>query len=347
MKKHLLLILFLWAISFQAFAQALPDDNAAVVVMYHRFGEDKYPSTNTTMDQLNAQLKYLIDYKYHVISLPKLIEAFERGEKLPPRTIAITIDDAFKSVFTRAYPRFESYQMPFTVFVSTGEIDKNYADYMSWDDLRAVAKDPLVTIANHGNEHVSFLTRDQNALMHEIVTAQKRFDAELGFRPTIISYPYGEFDEATLKTVAEMGFKAGFTQTSGAAAEAQNRFALPRFALNESYGDINRFALIIDAKPLNMTFFEPMGPHLETDKPTFKFKVQDRVPLDHLHCYAGGSDQPLKLTKAVDDAATFSAPVTSPLPAGRPRINCTLTDKGQWYWFGKTYLLKDKSTSED
>ncbi|MBT3306791.1 MAG: polysaccharide deacetylase family protein, partial [Alphaproteobacteria bacterium] len=106
-------------------AQASAEGTNAVVIMYHRFGESRYPTTNVTIKQLEAHIEELKTGDYTVLPLPDIIKAMQGGQPLPARTIAISIDDAYLSVFTEAWPRLKAAGFPFTVFVATDPVDQN------------------------------------------------------------------------------------------------------------------------------------------------------------------------------------------------------------------------------
>ena len=106
--KQLTLLLF--SMSFYL-SQAVAAESA-VILMYHRFGEDKYPSTNIRLDQFDAHLEKLASGDYTVLPLDKIIRHMQNGIDLPDRTVAITIDDAYLSVFTEAWPRLEAKGFP-------------------------------------------------------------------------------------------------------------------------------------------------------------------------------------------------------------------------------------------
>ena len=151
---------FAWALAMSAApletsAEEVPQtgsDNSIVVLMYHRFGEDKYPSTNVRLEQLDAQIKELTSGRYNVLPLPEIIRALRAGEVLPDRTVGISVDDAFRSVHDNAWPRFKAAGLPFTVFVATDNVDRNNPDFMSWDQIKALHEDG-VTIAAHSLSH--------------------------------------------------------------------------------------------------------------------------------------------------------------------------------------------------
>ncbi len=69
--------------------------DSAVLVMYHRFGEDDIPLTNTRLEQFEAHLNELKTGGYTVLPVPEIVAALKAGKPLPDRTVGITIDDAY------------------------------------------------------------------------------------------------------------------------------------------------------------------------------------------------------------------------------------------------------------
>jgi hypothetical protein len=82
--------------------------DSAVFLMYHRFGEDAYPSTNVRIEQFEAHVAELTSGKYNVMPVGEILGALRSGKSLPDRTIGITIDDAYLSVYKEAWPRLKA-----------------------------------------------------------------------------------------------------------------------------------------------------------------------------------------------------------------------------------------------
>ena len=97
--------------------------NYANILMYHRFGENKYPTTNTTIEQFISHTNELIKNKYDIIRLDKAVKGVLGEIVLKDRSVAITIDDAYLSVYTKAWPILKNLNLPFTLFISTDVID--------------------------------------------------------------------------------------------------------------------------------------------------------------------------------------------------------------------------------
>ena len=126
MKCAILIFLALLFIAPQSMAT-----NSAVFIMYHRFGENNYPSTNIRLAQLENHIRELKSGPYTVLPVLQILSNIENGWALPKRTVGITIDDGFESIYTKAWPRFRKAQLPFTVFISTNSIDENRSNRLN------------------------------------------------------------------------------------------------------------------------------------------------------------------------------------------------------------------------
>ena len=329
-------------LAFGAWAlAALPPSPAeaaasAVVIMYHRFGEDNLPSTNIRIDQFEAQIEELVNGGYNVLPLPDIIAALRAGAPLADKTIGITIDDAFSSVYDQAWPRLKAAGLPFTLFVSTDPVDAGAHGIMSWDQIRELADDG-VTIGHHSAAHAHMAGREGTLNRADIAKASERFLGELGRTPELFAYPYGEYSRDFQALIAEHGFIAAFGQHSGVAHDAENFFALPRFALNESYGDINRFKLISRTLPLAVTDVTPRDALLGPNPPLIGFTVAEGLEnLGRLNCFASG--QGAAVIERLG-ARRIEVRLKAPFPPGRSRINCTLPGReGRFHWFGMQFI---------
>ena len=67
------------------------EENSASIFVYHRFGENKYPSTNVKMSQFNKHIDELISNNYNVLPLEEIVNSIIEKRKLPEKTIGISI----------------------------------------------------------------------------------------------------------------------------------------------------------------------------------------------------------------------------------------------------------------
>lgn len=316
------------------------DRHDAVILMYHRFGEDRWPTTNVRLEQFEAHLDYLTDNGFTVLPLPEIIKAFRTGAPLPPKTIALTVDDAYASVLTEAWPRLKAKGFALTLFVSTEPVDQGLGGYLTWDEIRKLASEG-VTIGHHGHRHTSFLDLGADKAAADIATASARFTAELGSVPDILAYPYGEYDAAIAAKVKDLGFKVALAQYSGVASAADDQFELPRFALNENYASESRFRLVSNARALPISHLIPTDPRVVDNPPAFGFTVADDVRgLGAMSCFPSHLDEAAELIRL--GGHRIEIRFAKPFPRGRSRINCTMPGpEGRWYWFGRPFFVVD------
>jgi peptidoglycan/xylan/chitin deacetylase (PgdA/CDA1 family) len=315
---------------------AAAENTGAVVLLYHRFAEPGSPSTNVSLEQFEAHLAALTGGGYQVLPLPEILAARRAGRTLAPRTVAITIDDANLSAYRQAWPRLRQAGLPFTLFLTTGMIDDGAPGTMSWDQVRELLDSGLVSIGNHTRRHDNLLALGPAAARAEITAAQESIIRELGVTPRLFAYPYGLHAPWLRDLLGELGFEAAFSEQSGAISASDDRFALPRFPISARQAAPARFRLTIDVLPLPVLDPEPAEPALAagTTRPAIAFTLPPELgPLDRLGCYLAGAPQALRR----DDRRVF-VDLSTPLPTGRSRLNCTLPGTaGRWHWYGRQF----------
>ena len=125
------------------------NDKGILSLMYHRFDENKYPSTNIQFDIFKQQFEIIKNLKYKFYD-PKDLEKSFHLEKIEKK-ILLTIDDAFSSFYEVAWPYLEKEKIPFILFVSTESVGKN--GYMTWNQIKELEKKNTVYIGNHSHTH--------------------------------------------------------------------------------------------------------------------------------------------------------------------------------------------------
>jgi poly-beta-1,6-N-acetyl-D-glucosamine N-deacetylase len=331
MSMRILLLLLLLLVATPVLAA-----NHAVIIMYHRFGEDQYPATNIGLEQFQQHLEILRRGGFSVWPVEKILAALESGQALPDKTVGITIDDAAISVYTQAWPRLQKYQFPFTIFVTTDDVDRNSKAYMNWAQLRELAASPLVTIGNHSQSHPSFAKITPLAIAQQLSAAQSRFQAELGLTPALFAYPYGEYSIAAQAAVMKFGFKTAFGQHSGVVHATADKFSLPRFAMNEDYGNADRFRQAVSALPLKILDLTPADSRQSQSPAQIHFALDSADTIKNLNCFLSEIGKVPVTVSA--DKITLTLP--QPWGNGRQRVNCTApaTD-GRYYWWGTQYII--------
>jgi len=316
--------------------------------MYHHFGVEKYPSTNVRLKQFEAHLDFIAANGYQVWPLQKVVQYLRNGKPFPARVVAITIDDAYISVYTEAFPRLRARGWPFTVFVATDGVDKHYTALMSWAQMREMQQ-LGASFANHSASHGHLVQRQSGEndkawltrLREDIQRAQRRLKEELGGAPMLLAYPYGEFNTALADLVAELGYTA-FGQQSGPAGLGYDLRALPRFPMSERFADMDGFRTKIASLALPVISVEPWEPVINdaNNPPRLRVSLGDSdARLGQLSCFVSGQG---RVDVEWEDRADrrFIVQAAAKLPVGRSRYNCTApsAQKGRYYWYSHLWI---------
>lgn len=318
-------------------ASAVVAAESAVLFMYHRFGESEFPSGNIRLDQFDAHLTELRTGGYTVMAIPEILERMRTGTALPDRTVGLTIDDAYASAYAEAWPRLKAAGFPVTMFISTDRVDRGHRGYMTWDQVREL-HDAGVTIGSQTASHPHLPDLDIETVKIELDRSAQRLAAELGAPPTLLAYPYGEYGLEIQRVVAERGYAAAFGQQSGVAHITSDRFGLPRFALNETYGGIDRFRLTANALPLPVRDRVPADLVIRSNNPPpFGFTVSPSISdASRIDCYASGQGR--TQTEVLGDRVEVR--LSQAFPSGRARVNCTMPGpEGRWHWYGVQFYI--------
>ena len=204
--------------------------------MYHRFNESKYPSTNIDMEIFRKHVEMIKNNNFKFYN-PKNFEN-EFYSKKNDKKILLTIDDAFTSFYKNAWPYLKKNKIPFILFVSTEPVGKK--GYMTWEQIYEVEKETYAFIGNHSHSHEYLVEESFNIFKEDIDRSISIFEEKLGYNPEFFSYPFGEYSLKQKKYIMSK-FKSAFGQHSGVIDLNKDKFELPRFPINEKYGDLKRF----------------------------------------------------------------------------------------------------------
>ncbi len=314
------------------------NDEGILSIMYHRFNENKYPSTNIKMDIFKEHMNIIKKSNFNFNNPYN----FEKQFDIPKskKEILITIDDGFESFYTEAWPYLKKNKIPFILFVSTEPVGKK--GYMTWQQIKEVENNEFAFIGHHSHSHEFLIDVTNEEFISDIRKANKIFLKELGYIPDLFSYPFGEYSKF-MKDYISKNFKYAFGQHSGVIDLNKNKFELPRFPINEKYGELKRFESIINYFPLEYKKIFPEEKQLfkNTNPPEFKVEFfKEQRNLNNINCYSNEGDIWKKSnTKVLNNSLTIK--FREPFKPRRGRINCSLNDDGKWRWFGVQFPIKE------
>jgi biofilm PGA synthesis lipoprotein PgaB len=313
---------------------------AAVALIYHRFDDNRYPSTNLSLATFRQQLEWFVENRFEVWPASRLVAQIKAGEDIPDRVAVITIDDGYRSLLGAA-DLLQEFRFPFSVFISTRGVDQGAADLLDWDALRQLC-DQGAEILNHAVDHDSLLPRPgesdaerRSRILQQVEGAQERIDDELpaACRKRIFSYPYGEFDRLAEQTLASAGY-AAFGQQSGPIARWNSHQALPRFPVNQAYSE----SASMQVKLLSLPFPDVLERHdtVVSDNPPL-LRLRRFPEIDAVRCF-DGAGRPLVRLIAGEE---YSFRAAEPLTQGRNRYNCTYAADtgGRFHWLSQFWYV--------
>lgn len=324
----------------------------AVILQYHHVSGTTPKSTSITPEQFAVHLQYLQENSFNVVPLSQLIDNIKNQKSLKNKTVAITFDDAYIDVLTKAKPLLDKYNYPYTIYVNPSIINQNEgksnSHYLSWAQLKALG-DEGVIIANHGFEHDS-LTRitgdlSQQQWLEQQTTLLLKSEAiikeKTGQSWQYFAYPYGEYSPEIQRWVKENNF-IGFSQQSGAIGLHTDLTSVPRFPASMPYDKISGLRDKLNSLPFNIELQGEQANTIfnfkQTKSITFNIETDDFYK-SALHCYISGLGKQ-KITWQGDSSFTIN--FSGDLPIGRVRCNCTaasISKPGRYYWYSKPWFI--------
>ena len=309
--------------------------------MYHRFGENKYPSTNIQIDAFKKHLEIIEKENINFIN-PNNFEKNLISRK-NTRKILLTIDDGFESFYKNAWPILKEKKILFILFISTREVGK--FNYMSWKQIKEINKESFVLIGNHSHTHEYLINENSSVIKKDIEKSIEIFKKQLGRNSSFFSYPFGEYSLEFKKIIKTLGFKYAFGQHSGVIDETKDFYELPRFPINEKYGDLKRFNTLIKTIPFKYEYIFPNEKYLTLDNnpPNVEVKFFDNVKnLKKINCYSNEGDVWRRSKINFVNNHKIEIKLQEAFVGERGRINCSLRENsGYWRWLGIQFVISD------
>lgn len=207
-------------------------DPDVLVLCYHAVSARWRSPLAVSPDALRRQLERILDRGYEATT-------FTRAVHDPParRTVAVTFDDGFRSVYAVALPVLRALGIPATLFVPTALIgqsepfgwpglerwgrgrDRGELTGLGWDDVAQLAAQGW-EIGSHARTHARLTELDDAALSAELRGSREECATTLGRGCDALAYPYGALDARVVAAAAAAGYRA-------AAAPPGPRFGHP------------------------------------------------------------------------------------------------------------------------
>lgn len=183
------------------------------IMMYHDILPEKQVFFDVTPEEFEQHLQMIQKRGLTPISLDQLVTHLRTGLPLPEKPILLTFDDGYGGHYQYVYPLLKKYRYPAVFSVYTANMGQNTGrSHVTWEQLRAMAADPLVTIAAHSVTHPSDLRKlSDDKLQMEVVESKRLLEQNIGIPIRYFTYPEGKYDKRVAKAVQDAGYQAALT----------------------------------------------------------------------------------------------------------------------------------------
>lgn len=215
-----------------------------MVLMAHGFKPTKEDCTSAfemTAVSFESLIAYLIDNGWHAMTYEELRQMVENRE-WKEKHFYLTFDDTYDTVYTEAYPILKQLNIPFTMFVTKGLVDKK--DFITMEHLKELAEDPLCTIGCHGLEHKVFRDFSESEMERQCLEEKDWLEETLGLKIDSFAFPYGrvvEVSNRNRKQISQLNFSLAFSAVEGTLRTLwwTGKYFLPRVNVSETF--VERF----------------------------------------------------------------------------------------------------------
>lgn len=212
------------------------------VLTYHKLSRNGVPDAMTVREaDFEAQMRFLRENGHRVIPLDDLFEFLQFRRQIPARSVVITFDDGWRSVYDIAWPILKKYGYPATLFVYT-DLIVGSRETLSWEQVRELSRNGF-DLQGHSKTH-RYLGRKERkessrdyseAVRKEIVESAKIIRKHTGREVKYLAYPYGDTNALVSETTRKEGYKLAFTVERTSAPFFANDYHVSRSMIFGSF----------------------------------------------------------------------------------------------------------------
>lgn len=205
------------------------------VIMYHDIIKERGPGSvyfDVTEQGFQDDMEWIKSHGAVPISLQDLYDHLTTGKQVPETAIVITFDDNYQGYYDYALPILRKFGYPSAMFVHTFYVgDKTHGrPKMTWDELKEISQDPLVTIGSHTVTHPSDITKlEPDQQQHELADSKAALEEHLGKPVPFLAYPDGNNNQQVQDLAKALGYKMAFSMHNQPAEESPNILCVGRY----------------------------------------------------------------------------------------------------------------------
>jgi peptidoglycan/xylan/chitin deacetylase (PgdA/CDA1 family) len=256
-----LALMLLTAVATQSKVEAADSSRPArqtevPVLIYHEIVNDEAPpgETRISLARFSEQMSLLARNGYTPISVAELVHFMREGGALPRRPIVLTFDDGWKNVLN-AVPVLNRYRFKASFWIITGK--GIGGDYLTWEDIGALAKNPRFEVQSHTVTHpwdkqdnlVTWMEgkvpgKGEEHARAELQDSKRELERRLHRPVRYLAWPCGWYNDALVKLAQGAGYQALLTAESGTNGHGGDHLRIKRTFIDGSCG-LDEFARTI------------------------------------------------------------------------------------------------------
>lgn len=209
------------------------NDKSIPVIMYHSIDYEAGNELRIPKETFREQMKYLKDNGYTTLTFDELYSFMTNNKPVPEKSVVLTFDDGYKDNYDNAYPILKEYGFNATIFVITNCIDKDKA-FLTSKQLNEMEKNGI-DIESHTLNHDKLDRLSYDKQVETLKGSKDYLEKLLNKKIKYIGYPYGEYNNNTIKSAKDTGYNMAFTTESGWANKQQGIYTLHRVYISANH----------------------------------------------------------------------------------------------------------------
>lgn len=218
--------------------------NKARVLMYHSIEKqhnEKFDKWRVKPFDFEKQIKWLYKNGFKSYTISELCDL----NSIPKKSVVITFDDGYESVFLNAFSVLKKYNFKATIYLLPNQTTNHWeskntafiSNMLKNDQILDMIESGLIEFGAHTINHVNLLTCDNQK--NEIENSKHEVEKITGKKCESFAYPYGKFDENIINLVKNSGFKNAVIVKRGLFEYNDNKFNIKRIGIlgTESFFD--------------------------------------------------------------------------------------------------------------
>jgi peptidoglycan/xylan/chitin deacetylase (PgdA/CDA1 family) len=209
------------------------------ILTYYGFSENKTGELIVPKAKFEEQMRFIKENGYRVITLDRLMDFLDFKGQIPEKSVVITFDDGWRSLYDFAFPILKNYGFPATLFVYTDFIGSKNA--LSWEQIKELGENGIdIQSKTKTHRNMAKLQKKESfkgylkALEIEISHSKKLIEQKLNKECKYMAYPHGETNNLVIAFLKKHGYRAAFTLK-----RQSNPFFVNNYMINRSviYGE--------------------------------------------------------------------------------------------------------------